>query len=203
MNCRTLKIQVFLTILLLSSLAVSQTLTGTVKNVTTGKPSAGDEVVLIKLGQGMEEAGHTRTDYKGNFSFKLDDTQSPHLVRAIHQEVTYHRMAPPGTTSVEVEVYDAGRKIEGIEVIADIMRVQAGQGQLEIMRAFAVQNSSKPPRTQMNDRNLEFYLPKGAQIVEGSATTEHGNPLKSLPVQVGGSNRLFLQFSASSRYNPV
>jgi hypothetical protein len=194
LNSRTLTIQVVLTILLLSSLAASQTLTGTVKNVTTGKPSAGDEVVLIKLGQGMEEAGHTKTDSKGNFSFKLDDAQSPHLVRAIHQDVTYHRMAPQGTTSVEVEVYDVGKKIDGIEVIADIMRVQGGQGQLEIMRAFAVQNSSKPPRTQMNDRNLEFYLPKGAQIVEGSATTEHGNPLKSLPVQAGENNRYSFMF---------
>ena len=49
----------------------------------------------------MEEAGRTKTDSKGNFSFKLD-AQGPHLVRAIHQGVTYHRMAPPGTTSVDV-----------------------------------------------------------------------------------------------------
>ena len=86
----------------------------------------------------MEEAGRTKTDAKGNFSFKLDNAQGPHLVRAIHQEVTYHRMAPPGTTSVEVEVYDVGKKIEGIEVVADIMRVQVEQGQLEVMRTFAV-----------------------------------------------------------------
>ena len=97
-------------ILLLASVAAAQTLTGTVKNATTGKPAAGDEVVLLKLGQGMEEAGRTKTDAKGQFSFKLDDAQSPHLVRAIHQDVTYHRMAPPGTTSVELEVYDVGKK---------------------------------------------------------------------------------------------
>jgi hypothetical protein len=168
--------------LLLSSLASAQTLTGTVKNSTTGKPSAGDEVVLLSLGQGMEEAGRTKTDAKGNFSFKLDNAQGPHLVRAIHQEVTYHRMAPPGTTSVEVEVYDVAKKVEGIEVVADIMRVQAEQGQLEVMRAFAVQNTSKPPRTQMSERNLEFYVPEGAQIVEGSAMTANGQPVNSAPV---------------------
>jgi hypothetical protein len=118
-------------VLLLTSLAASQTLTGTVKNATTGKPAAGDEVVLLKLGQGMEEAGRTKADAKGQFSFKLDDAQSPHLVRAIHQDVTYHRMAPPGTTSVEVEVYDVGKKIDGITVLADIMRIQTAQGQIE------------------------------------------------------------------------
>ena len=46
----------FLATLLLSTLASAQTLTGTVKNSTTGKPAAGDEVVLLTLGQGMEEA---------------------------------------------------------------------------------------------------------------------------------------------------
>jgi hypothetical protein len=171
-----------LSLLPLSSFATAQTLTGTVKNVTTGKPAAGDEVVLLKLGQGMEEAARTKADASGHFSFKIDDARVPHLVRAIHQEVTYHRMAPPGTTSVELEVFDVGKKVEDVKVVADIMRVQAEQGQLDVMRAFAVQNNSKPPRTQMNERNLEFYVPAGAKILEGEATTENGNPLKSAPV---------------------
>lgn len=161
--------------------ASAQTLTGTVKNSTTGKPAAGDDVVLITLGQGMEEAGRTKADSKGNFSFKLND-QGPHLIRAIHQGVTYHRMAPPGTTSVEVEVYDVGKQVEGVEVVADVMRLQAGQGQLNIQRIFAVQNTSKPPRTQMNERNLEFLVPEGAKIIRGSAVTQGGNPLNSNPV---------------------
>ena len=169
--------------LLLTSFAAAQTLTGTVKNSTTGKPAAGDEVVLITLGQGMEEAGRTKADAKGNFSFTLKE-QGPHLIRAIHEGVTYHRMAPPGTTSVEVEVYDVAKKLDGLEVVADIMRVQAEQGQLEIQRAFAVENKSTPPRTQMNERNLEFYVPEGAKIVEGSAVTQGGNPLSTMPVPV-------------------
>ena len=172
-----------LAVLLLALSASAQTLTGTVKNSTTGKASAGDDVVLLSLGQGMQEAGRTKSDAKGNFSFKLDD-QGPHLIRVIHQDVTYHRMAPPGTTSVEVEVYDVSKKVEGIQVVADIMRLQVEQGQLEIMRAFAVQNNSKPPRTQMNERNLEFYVPEGAQIVQSSAMTANGQPVNSAPVPV-------------------
>jgi hypothetical protein len=178
-------------ILLLASLASAQTLTGTVKNSTTGKPSAGDDVVMFKLGQGMEESGRTKTDAKGQFSFKLDDAQSPHLIRAIHQDVTYHRMAPPGTTSVAIEVYDAAKKVDGIEVVADIMRIQAEQGQILVTREFGVQNTSNPQRTQMNERNLEFYIPDGAHVIDDSATatTEGGNPLKSAPVPEGEKNR--------------
>jgi len=178
-------------ILLLTSFASAQTLTGTVKNSTTGKPSTGDDVVLLKLGGGMDESGRTKTDAKGQFSLKLDDDKAPHLVRVIHQGVTYHRMAPPGTTSVEVEVYDVAKKVAGIEVVADIFRLQVDQGQLVVVRELGVQNTSKPPRTQMNDRNLEFYISDGAQIIPDSATatTENGNPLKSAPVPQSEKNR--------------
>jgi hypothetical protein len=72
------------------------------------------------------------------------------------------------------------------------MRIQdATQGQMEIVREFFVQNTSKPPRTQMNEHNLEFYIPTGAQIIpdSASATTENGNPLKSAPVPEGEKNR--------------
>ncbi len=193
-----------LSICALSAFASAQTLTGTVKNATTGKPAAGDEVVLLSLGQGMEEAGRTTADAKGNFSFKLDG-QGPHLIRVIHQEVTYHRMAPPGTTSVDIEVYDVGKKVEGIDVIADIMRFQAGNGTMQVERTFAVQNNSKPPRTQMNEHNLEFYVPEGAKIEEGEAMTAGGQPLKSAPVPEGGNakNRYSLLISAASRRDPL
>ena len=194
-------------LLLLSSLAAAQTLTGTVKNGTTGHPAAGDDVVLLSLGQGMEEAGRTKSDAKGNFTFKLDGP-GPHLIRVIHQEVTYHRMAPPGTTSVEVEVYDVGKKVDGITVVADIMRFQAGQGQLQVERTFAVTNTSKPPRTQMNEHNLEFYVPDGATVGEGQAMTAGGQPVKSAPVPEGANAKnkyafLFPLRPGETRFNVI
>jgi hypothetical protein len=190
-NERDASIHVALVVLLLTSFATAQTLIGTVRNSTTGKPSAGDEVVLFKLGQGMEESGRTPTDAGGQFSFKLDDPQTPHLVRAIHQGATYHRIAPPGTTSVAIEVYDVAKKVDDIEVVADIMRIQAAHGQVVVTREFGVRNASNPPRTQMNERNLEFYVPDNAHFIDAFATsiTENGNPLKSAPVPEGEKNR--------------
>jgi len=177
------RFQLALTIPLLTfSAFAADTLTGTVKNSTTGNPAAWDEVVLLKLGQSMEKAGHTKTDANGKFSFTLDDAQSPHLVRATHEGVTYHRIAPPGTTSVELEVYDVAKKLEDLAVVADIMRVQAEKGELKVVRMFAVQNLSNPPRTQMNERNLEFFVPEGAQIVGGLAMTPGGQPVTSAPL---------------------
>src|SRR5258708_13666905 len=59
-----------LALLLLSSLSfAAQTLTGTVKNSTTGKPAVGDDAVLLKLAEGMEEAGRTTPTAKAHSTF--------------------------------------------------------------------------------------------------------------------------------------
>jgi hypothetical protein len=174
--------------------AFAQTLTGTATNGTTKKPAAGDDVVLLSLAQGMEESGRTQTDAKGNFSVKLDNATSPHLVRVIHQGVTYHRMAPPGTTSVEVQVYDVSKKVEGISVTADVMRFQAQGSELQGIRLFAVNNASDPPRTQMSDQSFEFYLPDGAQVDQSMAMTAGGQPINSAPVPQKQKNRYAFLF---------
>jgi len=189
-------IHVALIVLLLTCFGAAQTLTGLVKNSTTGKLSVGDEVIVFSLGQGMRESGRSKTDAMGRFSFKLDDAQTPHLIRAIHEGVTYNRMAPPGTTSVAVEVYDVAKRVGGIAVVADIMRIQASRGEITVTRDFGVRNTSNPPRAQINERNLEFYIPDGAHVVEnsGTAITEAGIPLKSAPVLEEEKNRYSFNF---------
>ena len=191
---RSLLTHVAVLILAGSLFASAEVLTGTVKNSTTSQPAGGDEVVLLSLGQGMEESGRTRADAKGNFSFKLNDAGTPHVVRAIHQGVTYHRLAPPGTTSVEVEVYDVSKKLDSLSVTADVMRFQAQDNELHGVRLFSVNNPSSPPRTQMNDQNFEFYLPDGAQIDTGMAKTAGGQPINSAPVPQKEKNRYAFVF---------
>ncbi len=173
--------------------ASGQTLTGTLKNGTSGKPAAGDDVVLIKLAQGMEEAARTKADAGGNFSFKLPDA-GPHLIRAIHQGVTYHRMAPPGVSSVDLTVYDVSKKADGVSVTADVMRFQAQGNELQGIRLFAVNNASDPPRTQMGGDHFEFFLPEGAQIDQGMAMTAGGQPINSSPVPEKVKNRYGFDF---------
>ncbi len=169
--------------------ATAQTITGVVTNSTTNTPAAGDEVILIKLAQGMDEVARAKTDARGGFTLKGDDPRAPYLIRAIHQGVPYHRMAPPGTTSVDMQVFDVARKIEELKVTADVIRLQAESGSLLATRRFALDNSSNPPRTQMNDQNFEFYLPDGAQIDSGMAKTANGQPVNSAPVPEKEKNR--------------
>ena len=184
----------FVCLSLLGSFALAEDLTGTVTNATTNKPSAGDDVILIKLAQGMEEASRVKSDAKGAFTLKLDDANAPHLVRVVHQGVTYHRMAPPGSTSVEVQVYDAATKVKDISVTADVMRFQSQGNELQGVRLFAVDNKSNPPRTQMTDKSLEFYLPDGASVDSGEAQTSGGQPLNLAPVPQDEKNRYAFTF---------
>ena len=181
MTTRDKLIRSALCALLLCAAAQAATITGTVTNGTTSKPSAGDQVILIKLAAGMEQAAQAKTDGQGHFSLNFDDDTAPHLVRVIHQGVMYHQPAPPGTKTADVTVYDASPKVAGVKAVADLMYLQAGKGDLAIMRLFAVDNTSQPPRTQMSDADFEFYVPDGAQIEDAQAQTAGGQWVNTSP----------------------
>ncbi len=178
----------------LAAAASATTLSGTITNGTSGKPAAGDKVELIELSQGMQDAGNTVTDAQGRFTFNLPNDGVPHLIRAYHDGVTYHKMAPPGTTTADMQVYDAGKRIGGISVTADVMRLQAQGSQLQGIRLFAVDNESSPPRTQSNEKNFEFYLPPGAVVDNGVAMTQGGEPLTMAPDAEAQKNRYNFDF---------
>jgi 5-hydroxyisourate hydrolase-like protein (transthyretin family) len=172
-----------------STFASAESITGVVTNKTTNKPAAGDDVVLIRLQQGMQEASRTKTDSHGRFTLDVPDS-GIHLVRVTHDKANYFRPAPPGTQSVEVEVYNAAAKVKGVSGEADVMRIQtdASGKALHVVENFFVKNESTPPLTQFSDRPFEFYLPAGA-VVEGSAALAPGGmPVQASPVPLGDAN---------------
>jgi hypothetical protein len=179
----------------LSTFVSAESITGTVINKTNNKPAVGDDVVLIRLAQGMQESTRTKTDSKGKFTLDLPDA-GVHLVRVTHDKANYFRPAPPGTQSVEVEVFDAATKVAGVSSEADVMRIQTdetGKG-LKIVENFFVKNESNPPKTQFGDRPFEFYLPEGA-VVEGSAALGPGGmPVQAAPTPLGDPNHYAFTF---------
>ena len=173
--------------------AAAQTLTGTVTNGTTGKPAAGDEVIIINLANGMDVGGSTKTDSNGKFSFKVT-VPGPHLIRAVHQGVNYHQMAPPGVNTADVQVYDVATKVADLSVTADVIRFQADSGTMQGVRLFVVSNTSSPAKTQMNDHNFEFYLPAGAKIEQLQARSPNGQPISAEAVPQAEKNRYAIAF---------
>ena len=174
--------------------SAAQTLTGTVTNGTTNKPAAGDEVILINLANGMDVAASTKADGSGKYSFKLTGEPGPHLIRAVHQGVTYHQMAPPGVNTADVQVYDVATRVAELGVTADVLRFQADSGTMQGVRLFVVSNTSSPAKTQMNDHNFEFYLPPGAKIGEVQARAPNGQPIAADATPQANKNRYALAF---------
>jgi hypothetical protein len=119
-----------------------------------------------------------------------NESQAIHLVRVTHDKANYFRPAPPGTQSVEVDVYNAAAKVKGVSSEADVMRLQTDESgkALHVVENFFVKNESSPPLTQFSDRPFEFYLPEGA-VVEGSAALAPGGmPVQASPVPLGEPN---------------
>src|ERR1035438_5015264 len=123
------------TLFLAASLAQAATVTGTVIDKTTGKPAAGDTVVLVDVQAGMGEVAKATTDASGKYSLK-EPGSGPYLVRVTHQGSPYFIAAPQGSAPGDIPVFDVAPKVQGVFIEADVLQLEAANGQLtEIGRA--------------------------------------------------------------------
>ncbi|MCU1286591.1 MAG: hypothetical protein JWO13_2941 [Acidobacteriales bacterium] len=199
MRCASLQYRIpkafILALLVTASLYSSAAdLTGTVTNKTTNKPAVGDDVILLRLAQGMDEVARTKTDAQGHFKLNVADAGTAHLVRVNHRNVNYHRPAPPGTTSVDVDVFDAAESLDNISQSVDVMRLEADGGELRVVEMYGINNASNPPRTLMSPKSFEMVLPDGAKIMQALAAGPGGMPVTSTPIPTGEKNHYTFLF---------
>ena len=168
--------------------AAASEISGSVINKTKERPAAGDDVILLSLSEGMQEAARTKTDVQGRFRLPVQDEGVQHLIRVVHQGVNYHKPAPQGTSSVDIEVFDVAQRVEKIFGEGHVFRFQATNGQLEVSETYILRNESTPPRTRMSDRSFEITVPEGAEIESGMAAGPGGMPVTSAPVPTGQKN---------------
>ena len=128
---RTIKVVLLAAVscfLLSGVFAQAVTISGTVTDKTTNKPSAGDKVELVDVQAGMAVVGNTTTDAKGHY--KLEKTGSgPNLVRVTHQGGQYFIAAPEGGEPGDIPVYDVAAHVDGIRCEAYVMEVDTANGQ--------------------------------------------------------------------------
>ena len=161
----------------LGAAAFADTVTGTVTNATTGKPAAGVTVTLVDPLGGMAEVGTAKCDAKGQFSVEAPPARGPRLVRAERSGVNYFKMITPGTSSIDLSVYDSASSVQGIKGAADVLRMQTQGNTLQALEMFAVNNASDPPRTLASPATFDFVLPDGATIDEAHAQAPNGQPI--------------------------
>jgi hypothetical protein len=171
------------TVTLITSFAAAADLNGRVINGTTRTAAIGDEVVLLGLSNdGMNEIARTRTDRAGRFGLRVNDPQATHVVRVVHEGVTYHQVVPPDVNNVSIEAYDVTANADGISAVMDVERFESIGDQLEVKQLVTMRNESKPPRTLMKDRSFEIQLLPEAKVKYGLVQVEDAQALKQKPI---------------------
>jgi hypothetical protein len=176
MSSRLISRSFAVALLFLAGLAQAATVTGTVTNKTSGKPSAGDNVVLVDVQAGMADAATATTDSKGQYSLQLP-AGSPggaFLIRVTHQGASYFIAAPQSGTGGDVTVYDVAAKVDGVAIDADMLLFEGSAGMLRIQERYLVRNTSLPPKAQFSDKTFEIAIPADAELDGASATRPGG-----------------------------
>jgi len=166
----------------------ADTITGTVRNQTTARPATGDDVVLLRLTEGMQEEARTKTDVQGAFFLKVSATNARHVVRVLHQGVNYDQTVT-GDVPLEIKVFDAVPRISGLNGNIGIVRMESDGNVLKVEEMYAITNASTPPVTQSGPRNFEMFLPENAEFDSVEAKGPEGIwtnvPPVAVPAQPG------------------
>ena len=164
--------------------AQAGTLHGTVKNATSGKVAGDVEVILLQLQGGMQPVANTKTDQQGQFAFdNASIGGQPMLVRAVYKGVNFHQPVPPGTNTVEVDIYEPSKDPKTIAVHSRIVFFQPNGSTLTVGEEYSIQNNSQPPQAYFRpDGNFEFVIPENAHLTQVAVSGPAGMPIVQSPL---------------------
>jgi hypothetical protein len=175
--------------------AKAGTLTGTVKNGTTGQLAVGADVILIQLQGGMQPVANTKTDAQGHFHF--DNPQlgtGPMLVRVVYKGVNYHEPITPGKMSAEIEVFEPTNDPKSFNVANHAIILQPNGADLMVGEEYMIANKTQPPLAFYRaDGSFDFTLPDGADFNQASAWGASGMPVVQGTIEKG-KNKMAIAF---------
>ena len=164
------------------------TVTGTVHNGTNGdKPAIGVDVLLIQLQGGMQTVASTKTDADGRYHFDNPAIGGgPMLIRAVYHGVFFHQPLTPGTTSVDVTVFEPTSNPAAIQVPLRLLVFQPNGDKLMVGEEYSITNNTNPPAAYYKqDGNFEFTLPSGAELDQVSTFGPSGMPVRQGTIDKG------------------
>jgi len=162
----------------------TQTIAGTVRNLTTAQPASGDDVILLRLGNGMEEQARTKTDAQGAFALS-GKADGQYVVRVLHQGVNYDK-TKIGAAALEIGVVDAVSKIKDLSGSIGMVQMESDGKILKVTEMYGITNTSNPPVTQAGSRNFEISLPAGAAFDSVEAKRGEGIWINTPPAPIPG-----------------
>jgi len=175
------------------------TVTGIVRNGTSGRPASGVDVVLIQLQGEMQNVASTKTDAQGNYTLDHPAAgQQAMLVRAIYRGVMFHQPLPPGRNTADLTIYEPSADPKTVRVSSRVVVFQPNGSSLLIGEEYGLQNSSQPPVAYYNPQgDFDFELPEGAELSQVSSW----GPSR-MPVVQGTINRGSRKFAIAYAFQP-
>jgi hypothetical protein len=180
----------------LAPVGAAGSVSGTVKNGTTGKPAAGAEVILIQLQGGMQPVANTKTDSRGHYSFENAGlgAGAPMLIRVVYRGVNYHEPVPPGKATADVQVFEPTDRPTAFAVSNHAIIVQPNGADLMVGEEYAIENKTQPPVAFYRaDGSFNFSIPDGADFNQASAWGSAGMSVVQGTIDKG-KNRLAIAF---------
>jgi hypothetical protein len=181
----TARLSVFVAALF-ASLGIAQagTVRGTVINGTTGQPAAGVELTLIQPMGGMQELAHAKSGAQGEFTFDNPNLGAqPMLVRASYRGIHFNSAVPPGTSTVQVDIFEPSKDPKTIEVPSHFVIFQPDGSTLKVAEEYQIENKSQPPHAYYRtEGSFDFALPEEGQLQNVAAAGPAGMPVVQLPI---------------------
>src|SRR6202140_4995880 len=177
-----------LVFLLAAAAAHAGTVSGVVHNGTNGNKAApGVDVLLIQLQGGMQVVASTKTDAQGLYHIDHPAIGAgPMLIRAVYRGVNFHQPLTPGTSTVDVTVYESTTNPNALQVPLRLLVFQPNGDKLMVGEEYSLTNNSNPPAAYFKqDGNFEFTIPAGAELDQVSTFGPSGMPVKQGTIDKG------------------
>src|SRR5258708_11293305 len=172
--------------LVLAPLGIAEagTVGGRVMKGKTGKGGAGMELTLIQLQGGMQEVAHSKSGAQGEFTFDHPGLGAqPMLVRAVYHGINFNHAVPPGTSTAQVDIYEASKDAKTINVPSHVVIFQPNGATLIVGEEYQIENKSQPPLAYFrSDGTFDFALPEKGQLQQVAAAGPAGLPVFHLPL---------------------
>jgi hypothetical protein len=108
------------------------------------------------------------------------------LIRAVYRGVFFHQPLTPGTSTVDVTVYEPTTNPGAIQIPLRLLVFQPNGDKLMVGEEYSVQNNSNPPAAYFKqDGNFEFTIPQGAELDQVSTFGPSGMPVRQGTIDKG------------------
>src|SRR6266571_8318317 len=166
------------------AMAKAGTVRGTVKNGTTAKPAAGIDLTLVQLQGGMQEVAHAKSGAQGEFAFDHPGLGTqPMLVRASYHGINFNQAVPPGTSTVQVNIFEPSKDAKTITIPSHVVIFQPNGATLIVGEEYQIENKSQPPVAYFrSEGSFDFTLPEKGRLRQVTAAGPAGMPVVQVPI---------------------